>query len=345
MSIPSTMTAAVGQGPGRIELLDVPVPSVGPADLLLEVSHCGVCGTDLHMFVDGWAPAGSIGGHEYTGRVVDAGDDVDGFSPGDLVVGGAPVACTCRWCGVGRTSLCENRPIPGGPGFQGAFATYKAVAAASARAVPSSLDARTAALTEPLAVVLHGVTQARVSPTSRVLVTGAGPIGTLTVAALRARGVSDITVSEPNAERREMAVTAGATSAVAPSDLPEAPPFPGDVADGAFDAVIECSGRPAAMEAGIGLAQRAGRVVLVGTGIDPPRVDPMRLLLNEVELTGAFVYDDTGFDDALALLVGGAIPVDALIDPTDTPLDQLLPTMRAMADGSHPTKPMVVPQR
>lgn len=344
MPVPDTMTAAVSRGPGQLDVVEVPTPRPAPDEVLLEVGHCGVCGTDLHMFLEGWAAPGSIGGHEYTGTVVDAGDDVERVDLGDLVVGGAPVPCGCRFCAAGRTSLCLHRPIPGGPDFQGAFATYVTVAAASATKVPTGLDPRTATLTEPLAVVLHGITRAAASPGDRVLVTGAGPIGVLTVAALRAAGVTDITVSEPHAARREMAIAAGAGEALDPSRLPAVPAFPADVADGAFDAVIECSGRPAAMECGIGLAQRGARVVLVGTGLEPPTVDPMRLLLNEVELTGAFVYDDDGFDRALDLLMAGAIPVDLLVDADDTPLDRLLPTMQAMAAGDHPTKPMVSPR-
>ena len=82
------MRAAVYRGPRDIVVEERPVPELGPDDVLLEVSHCGVCGSDLHMFVEGWGAPNSIGGHEFSGRVVAGGDEVTTWSPGDEVVGG-----------------------------------------------------------------------------------------------------------------------------------------------------------------------------------------------------------------------------------------------------------------
>ena len=118
---------------------------------------------------------------------------------------------------------------------------------------------------------------------------------------------------------------------------------PGLVVDGAVDLVLECSGHRKAMEAGLAQLVRGGTLVLVGAGIDPPRFDPNRILLNELVITGAFTYDGGGFEEALALLASGALPTDALLEPGDVPLDGLLDAMKALAEGRLAGKVLVRP--
>src|SRR5205085_696573 len=235
MGVPTAMPAAVLRGPGQLSVEQVPVPEPGPDEVLVEVSHCGVCGSDLHMVLDGWGTAGRVGGHEWSGRVAVVGSGVHRWSPGDSVVGGAPTGCgKCAHCRRGRVSLCERRgPVTGGP-RQGAFATY----------------------------VLASATEA-----------------------------------------------VGASASVLPESL-VVPPMPNDFADDAYDVVLECSGRAEAMEVGLAQLGAGGRLVLVGAGIERPRLDNNRILLNELIVTGSYTYDNGGFEDALALLDGGAVPVE-----------------------------------
>ena len=206
MRLPDSMPVAVYRGTNAISLETRPVPVPGSGEVVVEVSHCGVCGSDLHFVIEGWGRPGAIGGHEYSGRVAAVGPGVAGWAVGDPVVGGAMVGCgTCVACRAGRPSLCRARSSPGVGDLQGAFAGFVSCPAAELVRVPEGLPLRTAALTEPLAVALHGITAAALAPGQRALVTGAGPIGLLTVAALRARGVDDVTVSEPAPLRRELA--------------------------------------------------------------------------------------------------------------------------------------------
>jgi threonine dehydrogenase-like Zn-dependent dehydrogenase len=171
------MRAAVYRGPRDVVVEERPVPELGPHDVLLEVSHCGVCGSDLHMFVDGWGAPNSIGGHEYSGRVVAVGEAVTAWSSGDEVVGGPAQRCgECEYCRAGRPQLCTGRANPGVGDFQGAFAEFVRVHEAELMRVPSGLSMRAAALAEPLAVALHGLTRGGVRVGQRVLVTGGGPI-------------------------------------------------------------------------------------------------------------------------------------------------------------------------
>jgi threonine dehydrogenase-like Zn-dependent dehydrogenase len=174
-----------------------------------------------------------------------------------------------------------------------------------------------------------------------VLVTGAGPIGALSIAAARARGVTDVVVSEPHPARRALAEALGAV-AVEPNSL-VAPPSPGDIVAEPFDVALECSGHRGAMESALGQLRRGGTLVLVGAGIDPPRFDPNRILLNELEIRGSFVYDKDGFDRALELLASPDFPTSVLLERDDVDLDGLYGALEDLAGGALAAKVLVVP--
>jgi (R,R)-butanediol dehydrogenase/meso-butanediol dehydrogenase/diacetyl reductase len=339
------MDAAVLRGPGRVDVESVPVPTLGPHQVLVAVDLCGVCGTDLHMVLDGWGERGGWGGHEWTGRVAAIGPDVTRWVPGDAVVGGPSPRCgRCAACRAGRPSLCAARDTPGTGPERGAFATYTVATEDQLLPVPDGLAPRAAALAEPLAVALHGITRSGVASGQRALVLGAGPIGALAIAGLRSLGVEDVVCAEPSEARRALARSAGAAVVRHPDDL-EVPSIaePGRVVAGAVDVVLECSGRAAAMEAGLAQLVRGGTLVLVGSGMEAPRFDPNRILLNELVVTGAFTYDQGGFERALDMLASGALPVDDLVEPEVVPLEGLLDAMRALAEGSLAGKVLVRP--
>jgi threonine dehydrogenase-like Zn-dependent dehydrogenase len=337
------MRAAVYRGRGRVEIEERPLPELGPRDVLLRVSHCGVCGTDLHLVVDGWGRPGAIGGHEYAGWVAAVGSEVAGWAPGEPAVGGPEPGCgACEYCRAGRPALCVRSSATAAIDAQGAFAEYVRVRDAQLLRPPPALPLRVAALAEPLAVALHGITLAGARAGERALVTGAGPIGLLVLAALRARGLDDVTVSEPAEPRRALARRVGARRALPPEAL-AAPRLPFEIAEDACDVAFECSGRPAAFEAALGRLRKAGRLVILGTGMERPPLDANRVLLNELVVTGGYTYDATGLADALALLASGAIPADLLIEPADVPLEGMLPAMRELAAGRIAGKVMVAP--
>jgi (R,R)-butanediol dehydrogenase / meso-butanediol dehydrogenase / diacetyl reductase len=227
----------------------------------------------------------------------------------------------------------------------GAFAGFTLESAASLIAIPDGMSDRAAALAEPLAVALHGITRSGARPGDTAMVFGAGPIGALTIAALVAKGITPVTVVEPSATRRHLAEQLGASEVLEPGDLEQFKPWePDRIASRAVDVVLECSGKKAAMEAGLSQLKRGGRLVLVGAGMEPPSFDPNRLLLNELEVCGSFVYDADGFQKALDLLGSGDIPVDVLVEPADIPLDLLVEAMKGLADGTIAGKVMVVPR-
>jgi (R,R)-butanediol dehydrogenase/meso-butanediol dehydrogenase/diacetyl reductase len=339
------MPAAIYRSPGTLDVADVPVPRLGPTDVLLEVDFCGVCGSDLHMVIEGWGTPDTIEGHEYVGTVAAVGDQVTRWQPGDRVVGGASTRCgTCEHCLAGRPSLCTERGTPGLEPFQGAFARYKKDDEAELLALPDGMSPRVAALSEPLAVALHAITRSGIGHGQSALVFGAGPIGALLIAALRAKGIERVGVVEPGPTRRDLGVAVGATEAYTPDELPVFDQAdPGAVAEDPFDVVFECSGKRAAMEAGPSQLKRGGMLVFVGAGIERPRFDPNRILMNELTITGSFVYDEGGFADALELLATGALPTDRLLEPGAVALDGLLEAMEGLASGRIGGKVLVAP--
>ena len=112
-----------------------------------------------------------------------------------------------------------------------------------------------------------------------------------------------------------------------------------------YDVVFECSGRADAIEAGLGQLDYAGTLVIVGTGFEPPRINQNRMIIFELEVIGAYNYDDEGFQPAVDLLSEGQLPLDALIEPENVPLTDVMVSMERLARGEIPSKVMVEPGR
>jgi len=341
------MRAAVYRARGEISVEERPVPTPAEGEVLVEVAYCGICGSDIHMILEGWGKPGVVEGHEWTGVVAAVGPGVERWAPGDAVVGGPSPRCgRCRRCREGQPSQCENRErsMTDDIGRDGAFADYILVDERALLALPEGLSPRAAALAEPLAVALHGITRGAIVEGDSVMVIGNGPIGALSVAALVARGIGPITVVEPAETRQELARRLGADTVLHPSDLPIFPMWePDRIADDAVHVVLECSGRKEAMEAGFCQLRRGGRMVMVGAGIEPPTFDSNRMLLNELSVCGSFVYDADGFERALELLASDGFPLDALIAPDDVGLHGLQDALVDLAAGRIAAKAMVVP--
>jgi 2-desacetyl-2-hydroxyethyl bacteriochlorophyllide A dehydrogenase len=338
------MRVAVYRGPDHFDVEERSRPTPAAGEVLVQVSHCGVCGTDLHLFVEGMGAPDSVGGHEYSGRIAELGSEVEGWNLGERVAvdPNSPKCGRCEYCLAGRPVLCTERAPFGAGEHQGAFAEFAKVDARQLLRIPEAVSLRDAALMEPLAVALHGITQSGIQPGQRALVLGVGPIGALTVAALVARGVEDVTACEPAARRRELALKLGARRAVDPEELEE-PATIFDVLEDGADAVFECSGRSSAAEQGLLQLRRRGSLVLVGTGATRPRFEAMRILLNELIITGVYNYDPDGLGEALELLEKGVLPMQDLVEAEDVPLDELLPSMQRQVAGEISGKLLVAP--
>lgn len=345
--LPDVMPVAAYQRPGVVEVEERPVPEPGPGEVLVEVDHCGICGSDIHLLLEGWADRpGRVGGHEWTGTVTALGEGVTEWAIGQQVVGGPSPRCgSCRRCLEGKPSQCENRGGGVDDHSDGAFARYIRVRSASLLRLPEGLGTREAALAEPLAVALHGITRSGVAVGDTVMVIGAGPIGALSLAALKARGIGPVTVVEPGERRRELARRLGADEVIEPADLETFPSWePEKLATRAAHVVLECSGKKVAMEAGFQQLRRGGTLALVGAGIEAPTFDPNRFILNELHVCGSFIYDKDGFADALEMLASPGFPSDLLIESEDVTLDRVGDALVDLAEGRLAGKVMVVPR-
>ena len=194
-------------------------------------------------------------------------------------------------------------------------------------------------------MALHGITRSNVAPGDTVMVFGAGPIGALSIAALRPWASRRSPWSSPTKGAADWRSSLGASAVVDPADLEVFPPWePEHMSSRAVHVVLECSGHRAAIEAGFNQLGRGGILVMVGAGIDHPTFDINRMILNELTVTGSFVYDLGGFERALELLASDGFPADLLIDPVDVTLDGLTDALEGLAQGRIAGKVMVVPE-
>ncbi|WP_445515088.1 L-idonate 5-dehydrogenase [Streptomyces sp. NEAU-174] len=304
-----------GQGDLRVE--ELPEPEPAPGQALVAIRYGGICGSDLHYHRHGGVgdfrlQEPMVLGHEVVGTVVAYGEGATGPAVGTPVAVHPATPCeVCPECADGRANVCRDTRYLGSaarfPHVQGGFASRITVPAAQLRALPDGLDPRRAALAEPLSVALHAVRRAGVVKGRHVLVTGAGPIGCLTIAAARAAGAATITATDLLPRALEFAAAAGATACVRADD-PDDPNWP----SAEVDVAIEASGVAAGLDTCLRRVRRGG--VVVQLGMLPPGQSPFAgnvLVAREIELRGALRFH-AEFDDALRLLAAEP-SFDALI--------------------------------
>ncbi|MFG2809196.1 L-idonate 5-dehydrogenase [Streptomyces sp. DT199] len=300
------MLGCVIHGQGDLRVAELPVPRPGPGQALVAVRYGGVCGSDLHY----WRHGGvgdfrlrepMVLGHEVVGTVVEYGADASGPAPGSAVAVHPATPCgVCPECAAGRRNVCRDTRYLGSaarfPHVQGGFAARLVVPAEQVRALPDGLELRRAALAEPLSVALHAVRRAGGVAGRHVLVTGAGPIGCLVVAAAEAAGAAHVTVSDLLPEALAYGRIAGAGTVVRADD-PEDRGWPDEV-----DVAIEASGVAAGLDTCLRRVRRGG--IVVQLGMLPAGHSPFAgnlVVSREIELRGAFRFDGE-FDEALTLL-------------------------------------------
>jgi len=313
------MKAAMFYGPNDVRLEDVPVPRIGPGEVLVKVDTALTCGTDRKMFLRGhplFKPP-FVFGHEFAGTVAEVGRDVKGFRPGMRVVAANSAPCNrCFFCRRGAHSMCEDLFIR----LSGAFAEYIDVPAPIVEQnlleIPDGVSFRDAALLEPLACVVHGFERSGVQPGDTVVVNGAGPIGLMFVR-LASRKAGRIIVTDVRDDRLDRAKRLGAATTlnVAAIDDPAAA-VRALANDGRGpDVAIECVGLPATWETTIRMVRKGGIANLfggcaAGTTIT---VDTALIHYSEVQLRGVFHHAPRYVRRALELIADGTVTSDALV--------------------------------
>jgi L-iditol 2-dehydrogenase len=330
--------AAVLHAAGEIRIEERERPQPGPREVLVQITAVGVCGSDVHYYEHGRigpfvVEAPLVLGHESAGRVVELGEGASKHAVGDRVTLEPGVPCgRCRECRAGRYNLCKDVVFFATPPIDGAFAEFVAIHEDFAFALPDSLSDEEGALMEPLSVGVWACQKAGVSAGDRVLVTGAGPIGQLAMQCALAFGATDVIVSDVNERRLALATRTGATRVVRAGE-------PLDDLDA--DALIECSGHPDALTAGIRALRPAGVAVLVGMGPGEDGMLPLSVIqTREIWMTGTFRYANT-YPTAIALAASGRVDLKAIISG-HFGLDDAEAALRAGRDDPDSVKPIVV---
>lgn len=329
-------------GHGEFELREVEVPHAGPGEVVVKNMACGVCGTDVHIkngepgSADVTPPV--VLGHEYSGEVVEVGQGVTALQIGDHVTVDPNIYCgKCVHCRNGKKQLCESMQAVGVT-RDGGFAQYSLVPEAQAFKLAKDVSWDAGAMAEPLACCLHGIDLAGIKPGQTVCVVGGGAIGLIMLQLAKLSGAAKLILSEPNAKRREAALTLGADLTVDPTN-----PQSRSQAESSADVVVECVGNNPAVQSAFDFAKKGATIVLFSV----PKPDahfPVPLFdvyKKELTIKGSFVNPDT-HDRAVALINAGKVDFAPIITHA-IPLADLAGAIDIQSGGES-IKVVVLPQ-
>ncbi len=305
------MRVSVLRSAGKIDVEERPIPQPGAGEVLIAIGSVGVCGSDVHYYEHGRigpyvVESPLVLGHEAGGTVTQLGPDVTSLSVGQRVSIEPGIPCrNCRQCLTGRYNLCPRVRFFATPPYDGVFAEYVVMPESFVFPIPDHLSDDAAGLLEPLSVGVWACRRASIGPESRVLVTGAGPIGLISAQTARAFGAAEVLITDVNPLRLSVAAELGLT----PIDVSAAPLT---VTGVEVNVLLECSGNAQATWDAIQHVDRAGCAVLVGMGSDELRLPLAHVQDREITVTGAFRYANT-WPTAITLAAAGRVDLDRLV--------------------------------
>ena len=347
------MKAGLITGIRQFELCEVPEPRLRPGAAIVDISVCGICGSDVTAYKFG-AEMGivypkALCGHEWAGVVSEVAKDVHDVSEGDRVLLGSTPPCgmQCAACRQGRYHACETvaNAMLGGDGFSpnsGGFAPRQTVDARRLVPIPDKISDSQAAMAEPATVATHGIRKSSVRPGDRVAIFGAGPIGLFALQVLKASGVGQAVVIEPVAHRRQRALALGADFALAPGK--EAAEIIADLTHGlGLDRLYDCAGAQASLEEAAKLVRRQGTVMMIGFPSSRIPVDVGMWLLKEIDVRTSYAFDKADTQAVLDLMARGAIDAPAMHSGTVS-LENAAATFAELASANEKVKILVDPR-
>jgi len=342
------MKAALLYGVKDLRVEETTKPSIGAGEILVKVKAATTCGTDLKIFqrgyVEGVIKLPTVFGHEWAGDVVEVGEGVSWLREGMRVRAGNSSPCLrCRMCQKGKYNLCEDMMW-----LWGAYAEYIRVPARivmlNTQEIPPHVAYEEAAVTEPLACVLHGIEEARVKLGDTVAIIGAGPIGLLHLLSVKKMGASRVIISDTVDERLQLAQKIGADETInakAKDTVEETK----RLTDGyGADVVIEAIGLPATWEQALKMVRKGGTVLEFG-GCPPGteiKVSTEQLHYGETTILGAFHTTPAHFRKALNLIASGTINVKPLIT-RKMKLDQIKEAFETLTTSKSDIKIALIP--
>lgn len=295
--------------PSEFVVSEKPKPVPQSDEVLIKVSCCGICGSDVHGMDNssGRRIPPMIMGHEASGVIEEVGAGVSDWSEGDRVSFDSMVYCgKCEHCDRGETNLCHERQVMGVSCQEfkrdGAFAEWVVVPARILERMPEGLGFEEAAFTEPLAVALHAVNLVKVKPGERALVVGSGLIGLLVIQALKRAGAGEVVAVDMDRKRLDLALDLGATGAFTPGE---------DCGD-EFDIAMEVVGAAPTLEKAVKSVRKGGRVGLVGNVVAEVPLALQWVVTREISLLGSCAAAGET-KEALEAIASGEIQVKPLI--------------------------------
>lgn len=314
--------------PGRMEIRETPVPKPESGELVIKVQTALTCGTDLKAFRRGHPkmPMPTPFGHEFSGVIADAGQSVNGWREGDAIMGVHTAPCgDCYYCRRNLENLC---PVTMETMLLGAYAEFirvpRRVVELNTFHKPDSLSYEEAAILEPLACVVHGITPLQIREDDTVLIIGSGSIGLLHILMARQKGAHKVIVAGKHEQRLRLAKLLGADFIIDASKEHTGEMVRELTRGYGANWVFECTGRPAVWEQTVDLAAKGGSIILFGgcpSGTKVP-IDATRLHYDQITLIGTFHFTPRDVAEARRLLVENRLDVSKLI--TDRfPLDEL----------------------
>jgi threonine 3-dehydrogenase len=271
---------------------DIPEPTVGLNDVLIRVNRTGICGTDVHIYKwDAWAqktiPVPMAVGHEFVGEVVQVGDNVSDFHPGEIVSGEGHVVCgRCRNCLAGRRHLCAHT-VGIGVNRQGAFAEYISLPMTNVWHHDSGIDLDVASIFDPFGNAVHTALSFPVLGED-VLITGAGPIGLMAAAIVKHAGARFVVITDVNPWRLELARKLGVTVAldVREKNIESVQAELG-MSEG-FDVGLEMSGNPSAFQGMLANMCHGGKIAMLGIPEEEISIDWNTVVFNMLTIKGIY---------------------------------------------------------
>lgn len=335
------MKAAFYEGNERIRIGECEPVAPGPDDVRIRVSHCGICGTDLHIFhgkMDHRVKMPAVIGHEMSGVIESVGSRVSGWTPGDRVTVRPLDPCgACPACRAGHSHICQKLKFIG-IDTPGAMQGLWTVPTHTLHRLPESLSMQQGALVEPIAVACHDVRLGGVKAGEYVVVQGGGPIGALVALVAQDAGAR-VVVSEVNPFRIKLARELG-IEVVNPAEADLVALVEEQTGGAGADVVFEVSGSKAGAEMMTRLPRTRGRIVVVAIFAEAPPVELFKFFWREIVMLGARVYEPEDFEAAIGLAASGKLPMDRIITNT-CPLDQLEWGMRQLEKGGEVMKVLV----
>jgi len=319
------MKAPVLHGKRSIVFEDVPDPTPGENEVVVEVGFCGICGSDLHLYDSDMAPDGIVLGHEFGGTIVEVGKGVKGWEAGQRVVGAPMRPCmNCPFCLKADFDMCYQHyrldalragvPAAGGVSLgAGGLGRFARITGERLMAVPDALDDRQAASVEPAAVGFHAVRRSGIQLGDRVAILGAGPIGLFTLQCAVAAGARRVTVVEPAPLRASLATQFGADEVLNPKEHNDLASAVATSLGAPPDVVFDAAGVPATLQQAVDVVKPGGSVMMVGVSFENAPVRPSTWVTKRVTVRAAFAYSRADYDATIAMLERGTVRTERII--------------------------------